>query len=73
MYTAGFCVFVVKAVHIEMVSVLTSESLIRFVFRIGNATTFVRARREIRGLFEMFRDNLLVKGIENFCGMQGIK
>ncbi|XP_058840374.1 uncharacterized protein LOC131695851 [Topomyia yanbarensis] len=66
-YICLFVCLVVKAVHIEVVSDLTTEAFIaalkRFVARRGkpesiscdNATNFVGARRELRELHRLFR------------------
>ena len=85
---AYVCVFVslsVKAVHLELVSDLTSESFIaclrRFISRRGkptliwsdHGTNFVGAKRVLQELFEFLQKNTTTQVISNFCSSQGIK
>lgn len=69
-YIAVFVCFVVQAVHIKIVSDLTSDSftacLKRFILRRGkpktissdNASTFIRAERELNETFEMLKGGI---------------
>ena len=85
---AYICVFVslsVKAVHLELVSDLTSESFIaclrRFISRRGkpcliwsdHGTNFVGAAREIRELVEFLQTQKAQAAISEFCSIQNIQ
>lgn len=77
-YIAIFVCMVTKAVHIEVVSSLSTENFIlalkRFVSRRGNpsiiysdnATNFVGARHELKELYEFFRNKTSSKSIQEF-------
>jgi hypothetical protein len=81
------CVFVcmvTKAVHIELVSSLSTEAFIltlkRFISRRGcpsiiysdNATNFLGASNQIKGLYDFFRENKTFDVIENFLATKEI-
>ena len=85
---AYICVFVslsVKAVHLELVSDLTSEAFIaclrRFISRRGkptllwsdHGTNFVGSKRIVQELFEFLQKTTANKLIANFCSNQGIQ
>ena len=85
---AYVCVFVslsVKAVHLEVVSDLTTEAFIatlrRFISRRGKPTViwsdhgthFVGASRELRELVEFLNKQKSVKDISDFCSTQSIR
>lgn len=85
---AYICVFVsltVKAVHLEAVSDLTSESFIaalrRFVARRGsptliwsdNGTNFVGANRELREMYDLLSQQENGHAITDFCTNLGIE
>ena len=85
---AYVCVFVslsVKAVHLEVVSDLTTEAFIatlrRFISRRGkptvvwsdHGTNFVGASRELRELMEFLNKQKSVKDISDFCSTQSIR
>ena len=85
---AYICVFVslsVKAVHLELVSDLTSEAFIaclrRFISRRGkptllwsdHGTNFVGSKRIVQELFEFLQKTTTNKVIANFCSSQGIQ
>ena len=85
---AYVCVFVsltVKAVHLELVSDLTSEAFIaclrRFIARRGrptlvwsdHGTNFVGAAREIKELFQFLREQETQGAISNFLSGQSIE
>ena len=87
MVKAYICVFVsltVKAVHLELVSYLTSEAFIaclrRFIARrekpvllcSDHGTNFVGAKRILRDLFEFLQQQKTNEAISNFCTSQGI-
>lgn len=82
------CVFVcmsTRALHLEVVSDLTSEAFLgalqRFVSRRGlvehlysdNATNFEGANNELQRLAELFRNEQHQQGLEAFCTQRGIK
>ncbi len=81
------CVFVslsVKAVHLELVSDLTSQAFIaalrRFISRRGkptllwsdNGTNFVGANREIKELYGFLKQQVIQQEVSEFCSCQGI-
>ncbi len=81
------CVFVslaVKAVHLELVSDLTSQAFIaclrRFIARRGkptiimsdHGTNFVGANRELKEFVEFVNEKKSIKAISEFCSTQGI-
>ena len=73
-----------KAVHLELVSDLTSEGFIaalrRFVARRGkphllwsdNGSNFVGANRELKEMFTFLKESGVQHGISDFCSSQGI-
>jgi hypothetical protein len=73
-----------KAVHLEVVSDLTTEAFLaafhRFVSRRGkpslvwsdNGTNFVRAARELKSLFDLLKNPKNQEVISSFCSSQGI-
>ena len=82
------CVFVslsVKAVHLELVSELTTEAFIaclrRFVSRCGkprviwsdNGTSFVGANRELSEIFNFLKQQVVQEKVSNFCSSERIK
>ena len=84
---AYICVFVclsVKAVHLELVSDLTSEAFIaalrRFISRRGkpsimwsnNGTNFVGAANYLKELFAFLRGMEIQRKLSEFCCSQGI-
>ena len=84
---AYICVFVslsVKAVHLELVSDLTSEAVIaclrRFIARQGkplliwsdHGSNFIGAARQIRELFDFLQKDASTEDISNFCTTQNI-
>ena len=83
-YVCVFVSFSVKAVHIELVSDLTSEAFIaalrRFVARRGkpstiwsdNGTNFIGAARELRELYKFLREQETQRVISDYCTTQGI-
>ena len=69
--------FITKAIHVELVSDLTSEAFITFkqlISRRGrpahmysdNGTTFVGAHRQIQELYDMYNDPQVQYEIKNF-------
>ena len=87
MVKAYVCIFVsltVKAVHLELVSDLTSEAFIaclrRFITRSrkpiliwsDHGTNFVGAKHILRDLFEFLQQQKTNEVIANFCTSQGI-
>ena len=85
---AYVCVFVslsVKAIHLELVSDLTSEAFIaafrRFIARRGkpstmwsdNGSNFVGASRELKNLYEFLRKPDTQQTISDFCTSQTIR
>ncbi|XP_058816557.1 uncharacterized protein LOC131679826 [Topomyia yanbarensis] len=83
-YVALFVCLVVKAVHLEVVAVLTSVACInavkRFVARCGrvlelhcdNATAFVGADRQLKAARQAFREQFLNKEWDNYFVNSGI-
>ena len=83
-YIYVFVSLSVKAVHLELVSDLTSEAFIaclrRFIARRGkpsliwsdHGSNFVGAARQIRELFEFLRKDTYIEDISNFCTTQSI-
>ena len=84
---AYVCIFVsltVKAVHLELVSDLTSDAFIatlrRFIARRGipsliwsdHGTNFVGAAREIKGLFQFLRNQETQDSIADFLSTQNV-
>ena len=82
------CVFVslsVKAVHLELVSELTTEAFIaclrRFVSRRGkpqviwsdNGTNFVGANRELSEIFNFLKQQVVQEKVSDFCSSERIK
>lgn len=77
-YVAVFVCFATKAIHLELVSDLTSDAFIgalkRFVARRGkpavmcsdNGTTFVGARRELREFYELLNKEQVQSDIRHF-------
>ena len=77
-YIALFVCFVTKAVHLELVSGLTSEAFIvafkRFISHRGrpahvysdNGTTFVGAHKQIQELYDMYNDPQVQSEIKIF-------
>ena len=73
-----------KAVHLELVSDLTSEGFIaalrRFVARRGkphllwsdNGSNFVGANRELKEMFTFLKESGVQRGNSDFCSSQGI-
>ncbi|XP_055907182.1 uncharacterized protein LOC129942336 [Eupeodes corollae] len=84
-YIAIFVCFVVKVVHQEVVSDLTTEGFIsalqRFVTRRGlcqdlycdNGTSFVGARNQLDGLRQSFIDQQTEKKIRDWCAAERIQ
>ena len=85
---AYICVFVslsVKAVHIELVSDMTTEAFIaslrRFIARRGkpiliwsdHGTNFVGATRQLKEFYEFLQQPKTNESISNFCASQRIK
>jgi hypothetical protein len=85
---AYICIFVslsVKAVHIELVSDLTSEAFIaalrRFIARRGyptllwsdNGTNFIGADRQLKELFHFIKSRSTEKTISEFCSSKNIE
>ncbi|KAK7865843.1 hypothetical protein R5R35_003962 [Gryllus longicercus] len=83
-YLALFVCMVTKAVHIEIVSSLTTEAFLmalkRFVSRRGiptkifsdNATTFVGANSRLHALYNLFKSLAFQKQIIDFCSNSSI-
>ncbi|XP_075151125.1 uncharacterized protein LOC142225233 [Haematobia irritans] len=83
-YLAVFICFSVKAVHLELVPELTTESFIsalkRFIARRGhcstiysdNATNFIGANRELREMLKSFMSDDHYKMVNEACGEAGI-
>ena len=84
-YVSVFMSLSVKAVHLELVSDLTTEAFVaclrRFISRRGkptviwsdHGTNFVGAARELRELVEFFNEQKTEKLISEFCSTQGIQ
>lgn len=83
-YIAIFVCFATKAMHIELVSNLTTEAFLgafkRFIARRGkpsqmysdNGTTFVGAQRQLKELYEFHRDQKTQRDLSQHLGSQGI-
>ena len=83
-YIAVFVCFATKAVHLEVVSDLTTEAFIgclkRFIARRGyckqiycdNATNFVGARRELADLRKLFLSKTHEENVHQFCAEDNI-
>ncbi|XP_075162264.1 uncharacterized protein LOC142234937 [Haematobia irritans] len=83
-YLAVFICFSVKAVHLELVPELTTQSFIsalkRFIARRGhcstiysdNATNFIGANRELREMLKSFMSDDHYKMVNEACGEAGI-
>ncbi|XP_062538202.1 uncharacterized protein LOC134206489 [Armigeres subalbatus] len=84
-YIAVFVYMATKAVHLELVSDLTTDAFLaalqRFVSRRGvvsqihsdNATNFHGAKNELHHVFEMFRNQPDVDKIVRFCHLKEIE
>lgn len=84
-YIAIFVCMATKAIHIELVSDMTSDSFIaalqRFVSRRGNVaelfsdngTNFVGANNELHELYNLFKNQHCNDVIDNFCQSREIK
>ncbi|XP_055542843.1 uncharacterized protein LOC129728429 [Wyeomyia smithii] len=84
-YVCLFVCMLTRAIHIELVSDLTTEAFLtalrRFTSRRGipskmfsdNATNFVGAQNELVRLAEMFKNQLEVRKITEFCSRQGFE
>lgn len=85
---AYICIYVslsVKAVHLELVSDLTSEAFIaalrRFIACRGypsllwtdNGTNFVGADRQLKELFQFIKSQSTVRAISEFCSSKSIE
>lgn len=82
-YVAIFCCFATKAVHIEVVSDLTTDAFIaalkRFMSRRGNcrklycdnATNFVGARNKIKEMQDMIHTEEAARKINGMCTARG--
>ena len=83
-YIAVFVSLSVKAVHLELVSNLSTEAFLaclrRFVSRRGkpatiwsdHGTNFVGANRQLNDLYTFLRDRDTENSITSFCGAEGI-
>lgn len=83
-YVAIFVCLAVKAIHLEVVSNLSSQAFLaalrRFVSRRGrcqniysdNGLNFVGVERELRELQEFFKSNQLSRDLRNFSDLEGI-
>ena len=83
-YVSVFVSLSVKAVHLELVSDLTSEAFLaclrRFISRRGkprliwsdHGSNFVGASRQLRELYEFLQLQMSEGKIADLCGMQGI-
>ena len=83
-YISVFVCFAVKAVHLELVSDLTSEAFIRalrrFISRRGkpsliwsdNGTNFVGAAKELKAIFAFLQEPETQRDIFTFCTTQSI-
>ncbi|XP_039443988.1 uncharacterized protein LOC120424032 [Culex pipiens pallens] len=84
-YIAVFVCLVTKNIHLELVSDLTTEAFLaaldRFVNRRGmvrkifsdNATNFVGASRSLREMHELFKQDLLMRGIQDLLVPKAIE
>ena len=85
---AYICIFVslsVKAVHLEIVSDLTSDAFIatlrRFISRRGkpkllwsdHGSNFIGAKKDLKELFAFLKEQLTQNNISQFCSVQHIK
>lgn len=83
-YIAVFVSLSVKAVHLELVSNLSTEAFLaclrRFVSRRGkpstiwsdHGTNFVGANRQLKDLYAFLRQHETEQSIASFCGTEGI-
>ncbi|XP_055531456.1 uncharacterized protein LOC129722189 [Wyeomyia smithii] len=83
-YVSVFVCMTTKAIHLELVSSLTSDAFLgalhRFVGRRGNVnemfsdngTNFVGAERQLVELKELLRSQMLERKLEEFCQPRGI-
>ncbi|XP_059055449.1 uncharacterized protein LOC131849394 [Achroia grisella] len=83
-YIALFVCFACKAIHVELVSDLTTEAFLaclkRFIARRGlpthiycdNAKTFKGASNQLKDLYELFSKKAHKNDIENFCSKSHI-
>ena len=83
-YIAVFVSLSVKAVHLELVSNLSTEAFLaclrRFVLRRGKPTTiwndhgtnFIGANRQLKDLYTFLRKCETEDSIMSFCGAEGI-
>ena len=84
-YIAVFVSLSVKAVHLELVSDLSTEAFLaclrRFVSRRGkpntiwsdHGTNFIGANRQLKELYAFLRDQETEATIASFCGAEGIE
>ncbi|XP_053686290.1 uncharacterized protein LOC128735831 [Sabethes cyaneus] len=84
-YGAVFVCMCTKAVHLELVTDLSTErflqALRRFIARRGrstdiysdNGTNFVGARNQIKGLFKMFNDREYRESVTKECAKEGMQ
>ena len=84
-YACIFVSLVVKAVHIELVSDLTTEAFLatlrRFITRRGlpsliwsdHGTNFVGAKRELKELYQFLQQQTPCKTLSDFCSSKGIE
>lgn len=84
-YIAVFCCFATKAVHLELVSDLTTEAFIgalkRFISRRGhcqnlycdNATNFVGAKNKLPELLTIIHSSDAQEALTNVCNKKGIQ
>lgn len=84
-YVCLFVCLMTRAIHLELVSDLTTEaflaSLRRFISRRGcprtihsdNATNFVGAKTELHELWKMFQNKNITKKIVNYCADKEIE
>lgn len=83
-YVASFVCFSIKAIHLEIVRDMTTESFLaclkRFIYRRGkvetiwsdNAKTFVGAKNELHELYEMFQSESELSTITKYCVSESI-
>ncbi|XP_070527748.1 uncharacterized protein [Cardiocondyla obscurior] len=84
-YIAVFVCFTVKAIHLELVSDLTSDAFLgafkRFISRRGrpecvysdNGTTFVGANKQIKEMYEFVRSDKTQADVKHFLSNKEIK
>lgn len=84
-YVALFVCFATKAIHIELVSDMTTEAFLaclqRFVARRGlpsliycdNAKTFKGAENKLKELYDLHSSKCHVENVENFCSTKLIR